>query len=121
MIKNIVFDMGNVIIKWDPYYVVSQFSDHCEYYLKEVFQSHEWLAYDAGTMSRDEVIDTIVLRIGEHHRSVVYNLVYYWYKHCPMIDGIDQVIYGLKEKGYRIYLLSNTNPHFDEYKDTLPL
>ena len=27
MIKNIVFDMGNVILRWDPEYIASKLSD----------------------------------------------------------------------------------------------
>lgn len=27
MIKNIVFDMGNVILRWDPHYIASKLSN----------------------------------------------------------------------------------------------
>lgn len=27
MIKNIIFDMGNVILRWDPHYIASKLSN----------------------------------------------------------------------------------------------
>ena len=45
MIKNIVFDMGNVILRWDPEYIASRLSnnlDEQKIIIKELFNSEQW-------------------------------------------------------------------------------
>ena len=124
MIKNIVFDLGNVIIRWDPNYIISQYTDnpeiHNELYEK-IFASPYWLAFDTGNLTREEVIRNIQKTTSYKYYNIIVDIVYYWYQHCPMIDGMESLVKELKEQGHNIYLLSNTNIHFDEYKDTLPI
>lgn len=124
MIKNIVFDMGNVIIRWDPKHIVNQYTndkDEQRMFLKEVFGSREWLAYDEGTMSKQEVQDGICSRLNAKYHQQACDMVSYWYRDCPPIKEMEPIIKELKDKGYSIYLLSNTNTSFDEYKDTIPV
>lgn len=122
MIKNFIFDLGNVIIQWNPQYIVSQYiqtQEEKEYLIKEVFQSQEWLAYDHGTITRAQLILNIQQRVASKYHEIVADMIYHWYKHCPIIEGMIPIIKELKQQGYGIYLLSNTNIHFDEYKDTI--
>lgn len=122
MIKNFVFDMGNVIIQWNPTYIVSQYvkdKKEIEYLVKEVFQSKEWQEYDHGTIERKDVIKNINLRLDNQYHALVKEMIYHWYLHCPTIKGMIPIIKELKEKGYGIYLLSNTNIHFEEYKQSI--
>lgn len=45
MIKNIVFDMGNVILRWDPHYIASKLSNDSleqEVIERELFASKQW-------------------------------------------------------------------------------
>ena len=54
MIKNIVFDMGQVMIRWNPEYYLDQgqFSegDRAKL-LKEVFRSVQWVHLDRGSIT----------------------------------------------------------------------
>ena len=57
MIKNIVFDMGQVLIRWKPEYYLAQgqFSEEEKaMLLKEVFRSVEWVQLDRGCISLEE-------------------------------------------------------------------
>lgn len=122
MIKNFVFDMGNVIIKWNPEYIVSQYTKDIkeqELLVKEVFKSQEWLDYDAGTMDMLEVQTKICTRLPQRYHAMVFDMIAHWYRYCPAIEEMVPIIRCLKEKGYGIYLLSNTNPSFHEYQDTI--
>ena len=54
MTKNIVFDMGQVLIRWKPEYYLSQgnFSEEDKaLLLKEVFRSVEWVQLDRGSVT----------------------------------------------------------------------
>lgn len=124
MIKNIVFDLGNVIIRWNPEYIISQYTKDPivqEELLHKIFASPYWLAFDDGSLTREEVIRNIQKTTSFQYRSIIADIVYYWYQHCPPIEGILPLVKELKKQGNHIYLLSNTNIHFDEYKNTLPV
>ena len=66
MIKNIVFDLGNVLISFRP----SEFFDKKNYpetikakILSDIFGSKEWLMLDNGEISTPEAIDAICIEI----------------------------------------------------------
>lgn len=122
MIKNIVFDLGNVIIRWDPNYIISQYTNNPKVHkelLEKIFASPYWAAYDDGSLTREEVIRNIQKTTSYKYNTIIVDIVYYWYQHCPMIEGVEDLVKELKKQGHNIYLLSNTNIHFDEYKETL--
>ena len=57
MLKNIVFDFGNVVMNYDPDKILDHYdlssADH-ELLKKVIFQSEEWLEIDRGNLSEDE-------------------------------------------------------------------
>ena len=59
MIKNIVFDMGNVLVRYDSMRTSRQFAeDETELNLvnTSVFVSPEWIFLDMGVMSEEEAL-----------------------------------------------------------------
>jgi len=123
MIKNIVFDLGNVIVQWNPKYIVSQYmSDEVlqDKLITKLFGSSYWQSFDEGTLTRDQIISNVQQTLPEEHHTIVHDMVHHWHKHAPPIAGMEKLARELKDQGYQIYLLSNTNIHFDEYKDTIP-
>ena len=54
MHKNLVLDMGNVLVTYDPVWVIQEYTDR-EDWIKEIkdvmFYSGEWIRLDAGLMS----------------------------------------------------------------------
>ena len=123
MVKNIVFDLGNVIVRWNPKYIVSQYtSDEVvqNMLITSLFGSPHWQSFDEGSLTRDQVICNVQKTLSEEYHIIAHDMVHYWHKHAPPIAGMEELARELKEKEYQIYLLSNTNIHFDEYKDTIP-
>jgi len=123
MLKNIIFDLGNVIIKWDAKEVVSHCVDkeeEIEILSKAIFMSDGWLKYDEGTIEKEQLIKSINDRLDDRYHQIVRNIITDWYRYCPIIEGMEDLMKELKDRGYKIYLLSNTNLSFDEYKDTIP-
>lgn len=60
MIKNIVFDIGNVLLTWNPGSVVSKiFSEHPNSTLltQQLFKSEHWLELNRGKLTEVELID----------------------------------------------------------------
>jgi len=123
MIKNIVFDLGNVIVRWNPKYIVSHYTGDGvmqDKLIANLFGSSHWLGFDEGLLTRDQVIYNVQQTLSENYHTMVHDMVHHWHKHAPPIAGMEELVRELKDQGYGIYLLSNTNIHFDEYKDTIP-
>ena len=63
MIKNILFDMGNVLIRFEPKQYVKNAglseSDQ-QLLLRELYGSIDWVRLDRGTLTEAEVIDRCV-------------------------------------------------------------
>ena len=111
MIKNIVFDMGQVMIRWQPEYYLGQgnFSEEDKTkLLKEVFRSVEWVQLDRGSITLEAAAAAMRSRLPEHLHSAVWDYAIDWYR-WPMVPmpGMADLVRELKEKGYGIYLLSN--------------
>ena len=109
MIKNIVFDLGNVLLSFMP----SDFLDKKNYpenfkkrILSDVFESQEWQMIDRGEMTALEAIDSIALKssLKKEEISHIFNL------RTEMLfplDGNVKLLPALKKQGYRLYFLSN--------------
>jgi putative hydrolase of the HAD superfamily len=109
MIKNIVFDLGNVLISFRP----SEYLDKKNYpgnvkakILSDIFGSKEWLMLDNGEITTPEVIDAIALKSSLKREEIahIFNL------RIEVIFPLDQnvrVLPELKKQGFRLYFLSN--------------
>ena len=111
MIKDIVFDMGQVMIRWQPEYYLGQgnFSEEDKTkLLQEVFRSVEWVQLDRGSITLEAAAAAMRSRLPEHLHSAVWDYAIDWYR-WPMVPmpGMADLVRELKEKGYSIYLLSN--------------
>lgn len=120
-IKNIVFDIGNVILHFDLDEVLSHFVSNEEeknFLLKEVIHSPEWLSYaliDTGFLSREHAISIVEDRTNHKNDSLIENFWYHYNEYSFIDDKVLCLILNLKKKGYSIYLLSNINEYTFKY------
>lgn len=109
MIKNLVFDLGNVLISFQP----SEFFDKKDYpenvkskILTDIFGSKEWLMLDNGDINTSQAIDLIASKstLNKEEIAHIFKL------RTELIFPLDQnvrLLPGLKKQGYRLYFLSN--------------
>ena len=123
MIKNIVFDMGNVLIRYVPEEFINQFTEHTSEQnelLEQIFKSPRWLQFDRGTITKKQlVIEANNELPGELH-PLVSEILERWHEEMTVNTGMDKVIEGLKAEGYKLYLLSNASQDFYIFKETIP-
>ena len=118
MIKNIIFDMVGVVIRFDT---EKYYSDHeidmtdRELLKKEVFGSLEWARQDRGTISDDEAIERICVRVPERLHYVVRDFARRENREILQVEGIENLLADLKIAGYRVFLLSNTSRGFHHF------
>ncbi len=123
MIKNIVFDMGGVVIRFDRDLFIDRSGvsrEDGELLMREVFRAREWVQMDRGTLTDEQACKIFYSRTPERLHGVVRELVLGWDKPVLPIPGVEELIKELKEKGYMVYLLSNASYRQHEYWPKVP-
>lgn len=118
MIRNLIFDMGGVLIRFDR----ELFLDRLELekpdrqlLMNQVFLSLEWARMDRGSMTEDQAVESIRARVPQRLHGAVEALVKHWDEPLLPVEGMEELIRELKESGYGIYLLSNASCRQHEY------
>ncbi len=124
MIRNIVFDMGNVLIHWRPALFVERMAipeEDRPALLREVFGSVEWIQMDRGTLSFEEGLGAICRRLPERLRGPAREMTLDWWRHWLLpVEGMAELVRELKALGYGVYLLSNAKEDLPRYFDRIP-
>ena len=71
-IKNLIFDMGNVLMRYDPEVPLREYvsSEQARNLIrKELFQGPEWVERDRGTISIEEMYESVAKRIPEQYHE----------------------------------------------------
>lgn len=125
MIKNIVFDMGKVLVGYDGMRV-------CQHYIENVqdrnqvhtavFVSPEWVMMDMGLLTDEQALRSICSRLPERLHSLAALCLRDWHEYCMWTyTEMDPVIRDLKGRGLGIYLCSNAAIRLlDCYRKVIP-
>ena len=98
MIKNLVFDLGNVLIELNSEQVLRQV----------IFESGVWHQTDRGERSLKEACEEVLAQLDVSYHSAVKNILYHWYEVVHVYSGLQERIRLWSDQGYRIYILSTT-------------
>ena len=122
MIKNIIFDMGGVLIDYNPektLYALFE-KETADILLKEIFRNPLWSDKDRGIITPAEIMQKVKNRIPEAVFEKVNEMVDNFYPYMPPFEKMYGFVEMLKSKGYGIYLLSNASPDFHERRSGIP-
>ncbi|HNW57853.1 MAG TPA: HAD family phosphatase [Bacteroidales bacterium] len=109
MIKNIIFDLGNVLLNFRP----AEFLEKKNYpedirttILTDIFESKEWLMIDNGDLTISEAIDSIARRssLPKEEIARIFDL------RIELMFPLDRnvkLLPELKKRGFKLYILSN--------------
>lgn len=124
MIHNIVFDMGNVLIRWEPERFMEREGvpeEDRPLLMEEVFGSVEWVQLDRGCISFEEGIAAMCRRLPQAlHKPARKLALRWWENHLLPMEGMGELVREVKELGYGVYLLSNAKVDLPEYFDKIP-
>ena len=123
MVKNIVFDMGNVLIRFDRELFLDSLDLSPEdraLLTNEVFRSLEWARMDRGSLTEAQAVESICQRLPRHLHSAAKQLVENWDDPILPVEGMCELIEELKAAGYGIYLLSNASVALRTYFPRIP-
>lgn len=108
MIKNIIFDLGRVLLSWEPYkYMLENFpKDVADELNEKIFESEDWWLMDKGIFSEEQLWQKKLRELPHlseyilHMRDKVPNLL------TPIEENV-RLIPKLKQKSFKLYILSN--------------
>lgn len=124
MIDTIVFDMGQVLIRWQPEVMLQSFPltrEEIALLKLELFQSVEWVRSDRGTITPEEVAEAVCNRLPQKLHEAVRATVFGWHeRYLVPMPGMAELVRELKQAGYGIYLLSNASTALREYFPRIP-
>ena len=123
MIQNILFDMGNVLIRFDRDFFITRLGvaeEDKQLLMREVFLSIEWAQMDRGSIAEAQAAEQICKRLPPHLHDAAEKLIAMWDRPILPIEGMYELVQDLKNAGYGIYLLSNASVRQHEYWPRIP-
>lgn len=121
--KNIIFDFGNVLGRCYVDWLTGTYVDNVEdknLIRDVVFDRLYWDRLDRGTITDEEVIAGICSRLPENLHRDACTVYENWINSMPPVPGMTHVVYDLKKKGHKLYLLSNISIGFAESYHNVP-
>ncbi len=118
MIKNIIFDLGNIIIKCANLSTMLNFTDNkeiAENLIKYIFKSEEWKLLDLGNITKEDAILKIQNRVPKGYKSLIKEVIENRTKYLKINKETIEIAKKLKEKEYKIFVLSNMVTYTYEY------
>ena len=122
-IKNVIFDFGQVMVRFDPYAIAAHTlddPDDAALLVPILFDRLYWDRLDAGTISDQEVLDAVCARLPERLHAAASEIYYGWIHHLPEIPGMPELVQDLKLRGIRVALLSNISHYFVSHAHEIP-
>jgi epoxide hydrolase-like predicted phosphatase len=123
MIKNIVFDLGNVLLSFKPANYLDKMGYSAEYkniIITDIFKSSEWQLIDKGEMTTGEAIHKISERTSLNPQEIASVFDLRTAILHPIAKNI-KMLPALKKRGFKLYFLSNfPDDIFDEVYNRYP-
>jgi 2-haloacid dehalogenase len=109
MTMHVVFDLGGVLIQWDPRQLIAQIAPEESQpgsALLDIFHGPEWAAHDRGEITEAAAFAGMAERLPEHAEAIG-QIAEVWRQHLEAIPESVSVLETLKQKGVPLYALSN--------------
>ena len=124
MIKNLIFDMGQVLIDFNPVAFAARLDlspEDRQLLIEELFEGNaNWALCDWGYITEEEVARRAFPRLPERLHEAAMELTTHWWEPIIPIEGAEDMVREFKEQGYGIYLLSNAGSTHNHYWQFVP-
>ncbi|MHC1787826.1 MAG: HAD family hydrolase [Christensenellales bacterium] len=117
MIRNVVVDMGNVLLTWEPGRFALQAAGNEQdagILCQALFSSPLWPLHDAGQMEEEDVLAAALLNTPARLHGQLETLVRQWPDWMAPVPGADDFTRRVREAGLGLYLLSNAGKRFPD-------
>ncbi len=117
MIRNVIFDFGNVLGRYMPEEMTAAIvsdPDAAAVICPVVFDRLYWDKLDYGGITDDEVKADICARLPQPYHESACRIYDRWHTLMPPVPGMQKLVADIKAQGGRLYLLSNISIGFAE-------
>ncbi len=114
-INTVIFDFGQVMVHFEPRYMTEMYiKDTSDAALAQqvIFDRLYWDRLDSGDITDEEVVAACRERLPERLWADMERVYYNWIYNIPEIDGMRDIVRELKQRGIKVYLLSNICKYF---------
>lgn len=111
-IRNVIFDMGNVLMTFDGPRFAGLFTDtpeDADLLDGALFGTTMWSLLDSGTISHETMRRYALAHLPERLHPNLNECFDHWPEHSEPIAATNELGIRLKREGYGIYVLSNAN------------
>lgn len=111
MIKNLIFDVGGVLLDYRWKEMLMDYGLYEKNAIRvgtQMFNDPDrtWDVFDLGTKSDNEIADIFCKKYPDDEEAIRWFIRHGEYMHVPR-PKVWKKVHELKEKGYKIYILSN--------------
>ena len=121
--QNYIFDFGMVLFNYDTKYMTGLYTENEEdrdFLERVVFDRFYWDRLDRGEIGDVEVIEAIRQRVPMRLAETAEKIYTNWIENLTPIPGMEDILVRIKNKGGRLYLLSNISIGFAENYRNVP-
>lgn len=123
-IRNLVLDMGNVMLIYDPKLFIARMGitdpDDAKLLYETISRSREWPMMDSGELDEGSMAEIVLPRLPERLRKAGSDLIHHWMEPVIPVEGMAELVKKCKECGMKVYLLSNASRYQHVYWETVP-
>lgn len=123
MIRNLIFDMGQVLMRWDPDFIASHYVDdpaEAKEFVQQLIIQPDWYLVDAGQIAEADYYAQLEKRAPEKWRDRLLTCYREFEKYMPPIAEMHELANQAKAAGYGVYVLSNALPRFARVLEECP-
>jgi putative hydrolase of the HAD superfamily len=124
VIKNLLMDLGNVTLSFDPKAMVSPWVESeadRDQILRAVFLHPDWSRGDGGGITEAELRENARERLPERLHEALDNVLLHWPEYLTALPGAREFMLDMKARGLKLYALSNAPLRYQEFRKDLPL
>ena len=125
MIRNLIFDFGQVLIRFEPDEMIRPYvSDQSDRALLAdvVFDRAYWDRLDNDSITDEELLKSAKERLPRRLQAVAETVYRNWYRHLPPVPGMWELARRMKETyGVRVFVLSNISRGFAAHAGEFPI
>lgn len=122
MIKNIIFDVGFVLVRFDRSIIYDKYrlnEKERTAINRELYLSYEWAAMDRGIIEEDEAYKLVSKRLPKKLHPALKEIMFDWDHYAWPFEKMNTITKVLHDKGYKLYILSNATKRLKTFAPIL--
>ena len=115
MVKNFIFDFGNVLAEFYPERLTAPYVSDKEtnkFVRDIVFDRLYWDKLDLGTITDEQVKEAVKERVPDELKEIACKVYDNWVNNLTPVCGMQKLIEDIHKNGKKLYLLSNISEGF---------